>query len=401
MEVRLDGRSAIITGASMGLGLAMAKEFAASGGDVAILARRPEVLEQAKQTVTATAKGGRVATFICDVSKADDIQKTYDGVVKAFGKVDILINNAGQSRAMPTEQITDDIWHDDLELKLFAAIRLTRLVWPGMKQRKWGRIINVLNTGAKAPRANGAPDGRVARRRHAVTRCVRRALARQHLHERHAGGARHRGRCPVRPRRLRAGVQHVDDAAPFALLHPRPDQAREADRGEQLQVEVVLPDLVGDLLRGHRPRLAGVVDQDVDLAERLDDAVEGLRDVVGLRHVALERRDLAALRGRRDGSFGCASVRGCARGWPHWRRRRRTPSPWQGPVLSGAGDDGAAAVETVLPFSPSLGAVARGAQQTHSGVKERAPGLRPRLPPRGSASGLRQAPGAWNTSLGM
>jgi 3-oxoacyl-[acyl-carrier protein] reductase len=67
MEVRLDGRSAIITGASTGLGLAMAKEFAASGADVAILARRPEVLEEAKQTVSATAKGGRVATFVCDV----------------------------------------------------------------------------------------------------------------------------------------------------------------------------------------------------------------------------------------------------------------------------------------------------------------------------------------------
>src|ERR1700722_11914500 len=155
MEVRLDGRSAIITGASMGLGLAMAKEFAASGADVAILARRPEVLEQAKQTVSATAKGGRVATFVCDVAKADDIQRTYDGVVKAFGKVDILINNAGQSMAMPAEQITDEIWRGELEL--FAAIRLARLVWPGMKQRKWGRIINVLNTGAKAPRANGAP----------------------------------------------------------------------------------------------------------------------------------------------------------------------------------------------------------------------------------------------------
>ena len=93
----------------------------------------------------------------CDVSKADDIQKTYDGVIKAFGKADILINNAGQSMAMPSDKITDEIWRDDLELKLFAAIRLTRLVWPGMKERKWGRIINVLNTGAKAPRANGAP----------------------------------------------------------------------------------------------------------------------------------------------------------------------------------------------------------------------------------------------------
>ena len=157
MEVRLDGRSAIITGASAGLGLAMAKEFAASGADVAMLARRPEVLEQARQAVAAGAQGGRVATFVCDVAKADDIKKTFDGVIRAFGKVDILINNAGQSRAMPSEQITDEIWHEDLELKLFAAIRLARLAWPGMKERHWGRIINVLNLGAKAPRANGAP----------------------------------------------------------------------------------------------------------------------------------------------------------------------------------------------------------------------------------------------------
>lgn len=156
MEVRLDGRSAIITGASKGLGLAMAKEFAASGADVAILARRPEVLEEAKAVASAGAQG-RVATFVCDVANADQINKTYAGVVAAFGKVDILINNAGQSMAMPTEQITDEIWQQDLDLKLFAAIRLTRLVWPGMKQRKWGRIINVLNLGAKAPRANGAP----------------------------------------------------------------------------------------------------------------------------------------------------------------------------------------------------------------------------------------------------
>lgn len=157
MEVRLDGRTAIITGASAGLGLAMAKEFAASGANVAMLARRPDVLEQAATAVSAIANGGKVASFVCDVSKADDIKETVADVMKTFGKVDILINNAGTSRAMPSTEITDEIWYDDLELKLFAAIRLTRLVWPGMKERHWGRIINVLNLGAKAPRANGAP----------------------------------------------------------------------------------------------------------------------------------------------------------------------------------------------------------------------------------------------------
>ena len=160
MEVRLDGRSAIITGASKGLGLAMAAEFAASGADVAILARDAASLAEAKAQVGARVGAGakgRVETFSCDVSKADEISRTVEAVMKAFGKVDILVNNAGTSRAMPSDTITDEIWQEDLDLKLFAAIRLTRLVWPGMKQRKWGRIINVLNLGAKAPRANGAP----------------------------------------------------------------------------------------------------------------------------------------------------------------------------------------------------------------------------------------------------
>jgi len=156
MDVRLDGRSAIITGASKGLGYAMAKQFAASGADVAILARDPAGLAEAKAGASVGAKG-RVATFACDVSKADAINKTFGEVMSAFGKVDILINNAGISRAMPSGKITDELWQEDLDLKLFAAIRFARLVWPGMQERKWGRIINVLNLGAKAPSAGGAP----------------------------------------------------------------------------------------------------------------------------------------------------------------------------------------------------------------------------------------------------
>ena len=156
MEVRLDGRSAIITGASKGLGLAMAREFAASGANVAILARNLDSLAEA-QAIASEGASGEVATFQCDVSKAAAVAKTFDEVVKKFATVDILINNAGISRAMPSEQITDELWQEDLDLKLFAAIRLSRLCWTGMKARKWGRIINVLNTGAKAPRANGAP----------------------------------------------------------------------------------------------------------------------------------------------------------------------------------------------------------------------------------------------------
>ena len=156
MDIRLDGRNALITGGSKGLGLAMAVKFAASGANVAILARRPETLEAARQTVAAAGKG-KVAAIACDVSKAPEIQAGYEAAVAALGRIDILVNNAGASQVGKFENVTDAVWQADIDLKLFAAIRLIRLVLPQMKERRWGRIINVLNIGAKAPRANSAP----------------------------------------------------------------------------------------------------------------------------------------------------------------------------------------------------------------------------------------------------
>jgi NAD(P)-dependent dehydrogenase (short-subunit alcohol dehydrogenase family) len=157
MDIRLDGRTALITGGSKGLGLAMATEFAVSGADVAILARDADGLAEANAAITAVAPQERIKTYVCDVAKADQIETTFAKVQADFGKVDILINNAGTSRAMPFLQATDEIFQADLDLKLFAAIRLSRLVWPAMQGQKWGRIINVLNIGAKAPKAGGAP----------------------------------------------------------------------------------------------------------------------------------------------------------------------------------------------------------------------------------------------------
>jgi 3-oxoacyl-[acyl-carrier protein] reductase len=156
MDVRLDGRTALVTGGSKGLGLAMATEFAASGADVVIVARRDEVLKEAVAAIGKKAKT-RVHPVAADVATAEGTQKAYDAAIKAFGKVDILVNNAGKSQTAKFVEVTDAIWQDDLDLKLFAAIRLARLCLPGMIQRKWGRIINVLNTGAKTPGAGSAP----------------------------------------------------------------------------------------------------------------------------------------------------------------------------------------------------------------------------------------------------
>ncbi len=156
MEISLKGRKALVTGGSLGLGLAIAREFAASGADVAILARRQGPLDEAAGAIRA-ASGRRVLPVACDVAQADAVTRGYAEVVAAFGRVDILVNNAGMSNALPFEQVTDAQWQEDFDLKLFAAIRLTRLAWPAMKEQRFGRVINVLNIGAKAPRAASAP----------------------------------------------------------------------------------------------------------------------------------------------------------------------------------------------------------------------------------------------------
>src|SRR6187402_500099 len=156
MDISLTGRSAIVTGGSKGIGFAIATRFATSGGDVAIVARGQEAVDAAVKQIEQSAKG-KVTGVAADVATAAGVQKAYDGAMAAFGKVDIIVNNAGTSATGPFEKLTDEAMQTDLDLKLFAALRLCRLVWPQMKERKWGRIINILNVGAKAPRANSAP----------------------------------------------------------------------------------------------------------------------------------------------------------------------------------------------------------------------------------------------------
>jgi NAD(P)-dependent dehydrogenase (short-subunit alcohol dehydrogenase family) len=157
MDVRLDGKVALITGSSLGLGKAMALRFAEAGASVALPARGTEALEVARQEVQAAGGGNKVVAHACDVSKADQCEALHTTVTEQLGPIDILVNNAGTSQRGPFLQVSDELWQNDLDLKLFAAIRLARLVLPCMQERKWGRIINVLNIGAKAPAAEGAP----------------------------------------------------------------------------------------------------------------------------------------------------------------------------------------------------------------------------------------------------
>ena len=157
MDTSLTNKTALITGGSLGLGLAMAKHFYSAGANVAILARRPEPLIEAAAEIAEQDGDGNVAYFACDVTDPTAVIAAHNAVVERFGPVDILVNNAGQSAAKPFSQITDEEWQADLDLKLMAAIRLTRLVWPNMQAQQWGRVVNLLNVYAKTPDANTAP----------------------------------------------------------------------------------------------------------------------------------------------------------------------------------------------------------------------------------------------------
>ncbi|MFN3745472.1 MAG: SDR family oxidoreductase [Hyphomicrobiaceae bacterium] len=156
MQLQMTGRNALVTGASLGIGLAIAKAFVGAGANVALVARRQEPLDAARRELEKVGPG-KVAAIAGDVSKAEDCTRVFTAAEEALGPLDVLVNNAGTSKTGKFETITDEVWQADLDLKLFAAIRLCRLAFPGMTSRKYGRIINVLNTSAKAPAAGRAP----------------------------------------------------------------------------------------------------------------------------------------------------------------------------------------------------------------------------------------------------
>lgn len=150
-------RTILITGGSKGLGLAAAKRFASDGENVVVLARDQRRLDEAKQEIESVA-AGKVFAIGCDVADKGQIENAYRVAMDACGQIDVLVNNAGASNALPFEQITDENWQADLDVKLFAAIRFCRLVLPQMKARGNGRIVNILSTGARIQELDTAPS---------------------------------------------------------------------------------------------------------------------------------------------------------------------------------------------------------------------------------------------------
>ena len=155
-DMELNGKKAIVTGGSDGLGRATAHRLAQEGAEVVICGRRGEYLIEAADQL-ARETGGTVYAVQADVSKAEDCAALMERSLEKLGGLDILINNAGASAAASLMDVNDDAWQADFDLKVMAAVRLCRAAVPHMRARGGGSIINAAIGGGKAPPARQLP----------------------------------------------------------------------------------------------------------------------------------------------------------------------------------------------------------------------------------------------------
>ena len=176
MDLGLAGKVAVITGGSEGIGRAAARSLGQEGARVVICARRADLLERAAGQV-AEETGAEAVPVVADVSTAAGAERAVQATVERFGRLDILVNNAGTSRARQFESVSDEEWQDDLDLKLFGAIRTSRLAIPHLRRVGGGSIVNILNIGAKQPAAASVPTSVSRAAGMALTKALSKELA--------------------------------------------------------------------------------------------------------------------------------------------------------------------------------------------------------------------------------
>jgi NAD(P)-dependent dehydrogenase (short-subunit alcohol dehydrogenase family) len=155
MDLHLDGKVILITGGTDGLGAALADRLVEEGARVAVCGRDPGRLAATRQRLEAA--GGDALAVPADVTRAADLERFVEAAVTRWGRLDGLVNNAGRSAAGRVDQVSDEEWLADLELKVLAAARGTRLAVPHLTAAGGGAIINVLNVGAKAAGGSSLP----------------------------------------------------------------------------------------------------------------------------------------------------------------------------------------------------------------------------------------------------
>ncbi len=153
MDLGIKGKVALVAAASKGLGKATALALAHEGADVCIVARGQQALDAAAEEIRA-ATGCKVLAVAGDVGVAAQLEALVRRVNESLGGVDILVNNAGGPRPGVFTDMSDEDWLGAIELNLMSAVRLTRLVLPHMRERGWGRVINITSVAVKQPIPN-------------------------------------------------------------------------------------------------------------------------------------------------------------------------------------------------------------------------------------------------------
>jgi NAD(P)-dependent dehydrogenase (short-subunit alcohol dehydrogenase family) len=155
MDLHLESKVVLVTGGTDGLGAALADRLVEEGAWVAVCGRDPHRLAATEQRLRDA--GGDALAVQADVTRLPDLERFVDAAVGRWGRLDGLVNNAGKSAAGRIDQVSDEDWVDDLNLKVLAAVRCTRLVVPHLVAAGGGAIVNVLNVGGKAPGAASLP----------------------------------------------------------------------------------------------------------------------------------------------------------------------------------------------------------------------------------------------------
>jgi 3-oxoacyl-[acyl-carrier protein] reductase len=150
MDLGLNGKAALVTGSSSGLGLAIARELAQEGAAVAMVARRRDELERQAADISATTPG-RAVPIVADLRERDAPARVAAEAERALGAVDILLANAGGPPSTVFATTREEQYAAALELNLMASIRLAQACVPGMRERKWGRVIFLTSMAAKQP----------------------------------------------------------------------------------------------------------------------------------------------------------------------------------------------------------------------------------------------------------
>ena len=151
MNLNLGGKTALVTGASLGIGRAIVLELAQEGVNVIVNARNGERLAATADEL-GRSSGARVVAAAGDMAIAADVIRVVDSARREFGRIDILINNAGSSPAGRIEEVSDETWLKSLTLKPMGYVRCARAVVPEMRRQRWGRIINVIGRSGHQPR---------------------------------------------------------------------------------------------------------------------------------------------------------------------------------------------------------------------------------------------------------